>query len=275
MGKFKLILGVCVLAAVSALQSCNDDDGYSIGDFSWDWATVRTTGSGGYYLEGDTWGTIEPVATSIPWYKPVDGERVSAFFNPLADMTSQKGVQVKMEGIEKLLTKKVEVVANREDSLKFGNDPITIYQGDMWLGGKFLNVVFLQNLPRNEKHLISLVQDKRTDEGGQVAPPATGTAEATPEPSPVIDQDGYVNLELRYNTYKDETNYQGWGKVSFSLEDVYPTVVTTADAPAFKGFKVTIHSRQNGEGVVVKLDLNHPAGVPDAAKEVHTPSSLE
>ncbi len=44
-----------------------DDDGYSIGDFSWDWATVRTTGGGGYYLVGDRWGIIDPVATSIPW----------------------------------------------------------------------------------------------------------------------------------------------------------------------------------------------------------------
>ena len=67
-----------LLALVPMLQSC-DDDGYSIGDFSWDWATVRATGGGGYYLEGDRWGLIDPVATSIPWFKPVDGERVVAF----------------------------------------------------------------------------------------------------------------------------------------------------------------------------------------------------
>ena len=38
---------------------------FAIGDFSWDWATVRATGGGGYYLEGDNWGVIDPVATSI------------------------------------------------------------------------------------------------------------------------------------------------------------------------------------------------------------------
>ena len=68
MKKFKWLLGILLLALVPMLQSC-DDDGYSIGDFSWDWATVRATGGGGYYLEGDNWGVIDPVATSIPWFK--------------------------------------------------------------------------------------------------------------------------------------------------------------------------------------------------------------
>lgn len=48
MKKFKWLLGILLLALVPMLQSC-DDDGYSIGDFSWDWATVRATGGGGYY----------------------------------------------------------------------------------------------------------------------------------------------------------------------------------------------------------------------------------
>ena len=95
MKKFNWLLVMLLLALVPALQSC-DDDGYSIGDIGWDWATVRATGGGGYYLEGDRWGMIDPVASSIPWYKPVDGERVVAFFNPLAD--TDKGAQVKIEG---------------------------------------------------------------------------------------------------------------------------------------------------------------------------------
>ena len=47
-----------------------------------------------------------------------------------------------------------------ENEEEFGNDPILIYQGDMWLGGKFLNIIFRQNLPRSEKHRISLVENK-------------------------------------------------------------------------------------------------------------------
>ena len=107
-------------------------------------------------MVGDRWGIIDPVATSIPWFKPVDGERVVSFFNPLADMSDEKGVQVKMEGIQEVLTKEVEEMT-AENEEEFGNDPILIYQGDMWLGGKFLNIIFRQNLPRSEKHRISLL----------------------------------------------------------------------------------------------------------------------
>ena len=131
MKKFKWLLGILLLALVPMLQSCDDDDDYySIGDFSWDWATVRTTGGGGYFLEGDRWGIIDPVSSSIPWYRPVDGERVVAFFNPLADMKDEKGVQVKMEGIQDVLTKGVEEMKTTEEEEEFGNDPIVIYQGD-------------------------------------------------------------------------------------------------------------------------------------------------
>lgn len=203
MKKFNWLLGV-LLALVPVLQSCDDDDDYySIGDFSWDWATVRATGGGGYYLEGDRWGVIDPVTTSIPWYRPVDGERVIALFNPLAD--TKEGVQVTMKGIQEVLTKDVEeMTAENEES--FGDDPIVIYQGDMWLGGKFLNIIFSQDVPRHEKHLISLVQNKID----------------TPEGQSDMDKDGYVNLELRYNTYGDVTGNWYWGRVSYNLEKFYP-----------------------------------------------------
>ena len=41
MKKFKWLLGMLLLALVPMLQSC-DDDGYSIGDFSWDMPFPRS-----------------------------------------------------------------------------------------------------------------------------------------------------------------------------------------------------------------------------------------
>ena len=260
MKKFKWLLAMLAVALIPLLQSC-DDDGYSIGDFSWDWATVRTTGGGVYYLEGDSWGIIDPVATTIPWYRPVDGQRVVAFFNPLMDMADNKGVQVKMEGIGEILTKDVEEMT-AENEEEFGNDPILIYQGDMWLGGGFLNIIFLQNLPYSEKHRISLVENKiETGEPGTPSEPETFS----------IDDEGYVHLELRYNTYGDVTDRRGWGQVSYNLSKFYKL---TQDMPALKGFKVTINSEENGEGSVVVLDLNHPVGVPEKAKDAHSASAI-
>lgn len=260
MKKIKWLLGLLLLALVPMLQSCDDDDGYSIGDFSWDWATVHATGSGSYYLEGDRWGIIDPVATAIPWFRPVGGERVVAFFNPLYDMEGGKGVQVKMEGIYELLTKEVEDMTTEEEAEEFGNDPIRIYQGDMWLGGKYLNVIFRQEIPRANKHRISLVQNKI--EAGEPGEPETFK----------VADDGYVHLELRYNTYGDVTEFRGWGRVSYNLEKFYPK--EKDDATKMKGFKVTINSKEYGEGRVVVLDFDHPVGVPETAKDVHSTSSV-
>ena len=87
-----------------------------------------------------------------------------------------------------------------------------------------------------------------------------------------VAEDGYVHLELRYNTYEDVTDYWGWGRVSYNLEKFFPT---EKDAEStMKGFKVTINSREHGEGRVIVLDLNHPVGVPEAAKDVHSTSSI-
>lgn len=258
MKKFNWLLGFLLLALVPVLQSCDDEDGYSIGDFAWDWATVHTTGGGGYYLEGDRWGSIDPVTTSIPWFRPVDGERVVAFFNPLAD--TSEGVQVKMEGIQEVLTKEVEDMT-AENEEEFGNDPIVIYEGDMWLGGRYLNLIFEQKLPRVEKHRISLVQNKIEEITPLIA-----------EDAPELDEDGYIHLELRYNTYGDVTRYEGWGRVSYSLEKFYPT---EKDAePEMKGFKVTINSKENGPGRVIVLDFKHPVGVPEKAKDTHSTSLI-
>ena len=85
MKKFKWLLGMLLLALVPMLQSCDDDDGYSIGDFRMGLGYVPATGGGGYYLEGDRWGMIDPVATlflgSNQWTV-----NVVLVFQPLADM---------------------------------------------------------------------------------------------------------------------------------------------------------------------------------------------
>ena len=50
-----LFMAIC-LAVMPALQSCDDNDGYSLGDFTPPlWATVRVTGYA-FYLNCDVWG---------------------------------------------------------------------------------------------------------------------------------------------------------------------------------------------------------------------------
>ncbi|GAE83968.1 NigD1/NigD2 family lipoprotein [Bacteroides reticulotermitis] len=255
MKKLNWFLGVLLFALIPVLQSCDDDDNNVIG---WDWATVQATGGGEYTLVGDKWGTILPVATAIPWYKPVDGERVVAFFRPLEEgaQGQEHDVVVKMEGITSVLTKEVEELT-AENEEEFGNDPIVIYEGDMWLGGKYLNLIFRQNIPHSEKHRISLVENKKV----------------TVDPQ---ENDGYVHLELRYNTYDDTTNLWGWGRVSYNLADYYPSAEHFSDTetPTFKGFKVKINSKTNGERTLV-LEIGKSVAVPESAKDAHSTMSLK
>ena len=72
-------------------------------------------------------------------------------------------------------------------------------------GRKVLNIIFRQNLPRSEKHRISLVENKIATEPGEPETPETLS----------IGEDGYVHLELRYNTYDDVTDY--WGGDEFPI----------------------------------------------------------
>lgn len=247
MKKLNWFLLAMLFALMPVLQSCDDDDDDD-NYYSWDWATVHTTGGGGYYLEGDGWGSIMPASTTIPWYNPVDGQRIVAYFDPLKDNQSKYDVAVRMKGVREVLTKKVEELTAENDK-EFGNDPIVIYEGDMWLGGKYLNLVFQQSVPRLERHRISLVREAVT---------------------PLIE-DGYVHLVLRYNTYGDQSNYWKLTPVSYNLSEFYPEE-TKADA-GFKGFKVVINSKTNGERTLT-LDLDHPVAVPESSKNVHESSLM-
>ena len=261
MKKFNYLLMAALLCIVPALQSCDDDDdGYYVvcpPSTSWDWGTISATGGGSYYIEGDNYGTLVPAA-ALSWFHPVDGQRVIAFFNPL--VTLQDALQVDINGIQEVLTKSVEEL-DESNAEEYGNDPIRIYQGDMWLGGEFLNVIFEQNLPSHEPHRISLVRNV-----------STSTAEEEGDTESLLDEEGYVNLELRYNTYNDFTGKYGWGFVSYNLKDFYE--MPEYASGEMKGFKVQIHSDENGEGVIVRLSFKNPVGVPEKAARVHDISSF-
>lgn len=193
MNKLKLTF-VALLATLGlTFQSCNDDDHYSLGDFSIDWATVVSTSPGTYYLQSDTWGSLWPAATSLPGYRPTDGQRVIAVFNPLADNFQGFDHAIKVEGIDEVLTKDVELLSAGSDE-DYGNDPIYIREDGLWVSGGHLNVAFVQNLPAHEKHRISLVA-----------------------PTMQPDAQGYIALELRYNNYDDVTGIGRNGYVSFDL----------------------------------------------------------
>ena len=215
------------LAVLPALQSCDDlDDGYSIGDFSYpNWSTVRVKGNT-FYLESDTWGTLWPINTNMGWYQPVDGQRIITIFNPIYDNYEGYDHAVKIEKIWHALTKSVEPLTSENDE-EYGNDPVFIYKGDITISGGYMNIIFMQNLPKNSgtKHRISLVQRA---EDAEVPLAEEG------------NDDGYIHLERRYNDYDDLSGVRAPGLVSFNLKELNITSET-------KGIKLKLNSEVNDE----------------------------
>lgn len=235
MKKLTYCLGILLIVLGGFFQSC-DDGGYSIGDIAVDWATIDAKDAHAYSLVGDRWGALWPAATSIPWYAPIDGQRVIVVFNPLSDDFQGYDCAVKVEGIREVLTKQIEqlIPENEED---FGNDPIAIIKDYMWISGGFLNVVFKQDRPLEVKHRISLVYAD----------------------SLVPDEEGYVHLELRYNTYDDVTGVWASGAVSFNLNAIEKT-------SGLKGIKVKVTSAENGE-IEIPFELLS-SSVPEAVQKM-------
>lgn len=219
-----LFLLIC-LAVLPALQSCDDSDGgYSIGDFSYpNWATVRVEGNA-FYLDSDTWGTLWPINTNMGGYLPIDGQRVVTVFNPIYDNFQGYDHAVKILNLWHALTKSVETLTP-ENEAEYGNDPVTIYKGDISISGGYMNIIFQQNLPNKSgnKHRISLVQRAESLVGDEA-------------------DDGYIHLELRYNDYDDLSGFRAAGLVSYNLNKL--------DLDAAKGIKLKLNSEENGEVTV-------------------------
>ncbi|MDR0895377.1 MAG: NigD-like protein [Prevotellaceae bacterium] len=224
MKKFQKIVGLMCLITLPMLQACSDDEGHSLGEIGGSWATIKLAKSvkadGGYapfYLQSDDYGSLWLVNTDLGFYKPVDGQRVIAFYNPLYDNFEGYDHAVKLIDMREALTKEMDELTD-ENEEQLGNDPILIYQGDMGFSGGYMNLIFFQDLPKdlNTKHRISLVEVK-----------------------PETD-DGYVHLKLLYNTYDDTSGRYTPAFVSFNLSKL-----TIPDNS--KGFKVQLNSEKNGE----------------------------
>ncbi len=219
-----LLVALC-LAVLPALQSCGDSDGYSVGDFTPPlWATVRVTGNA-FYLDCDVWGTLWPVNMNLRSYEAVDGQRVLTVFNPLWDNYEGYDHAVKLLSLQNVLTKEVETLTPDTEEV-FGNDPVMIYKGDIGISNGYMNLFFVQNLPSVKKHRISLVRPQ--------------------DDATLYGEDGYIHLELRYNTYNDLTGRRAYGAVSYNLN----SLKITHD---IKGFKLKINSAANGK---VELTFN-------------------
>lgn len=225
MKKLNFYLLSMIIMTVPVLQSCDHNDGYSLGDFVVRMATVRMTDGNAYYLEIDNGKILWPAATAIPWYKPVDGQRTLANYTLLSDRFDGYDHAIKVNYLSNVLTKSVEELTE-ENEEEFGNDPA--YIENMWIGANYLNVQFVFNIPNAKPHRVSLVRNMAEEA--------------------LIDDEGYFRLEYRYNNQDDVSDYKRRSLVSFNLGEYGPQSITQQ---LKKGLKVKINSVVNGEREIV------------------------
>lgn len=112
MKKLNLLLLAFLAVMGVTFQSCDDDDGYSLGDVAVDWATVNVKGTHVYDFTGDRWGQIWPATTDYFWYSPIDGQRVILYFNPLYD-NYPEGYDCSVKVLSIGIKEQIDTITNR------------------------------------------------------------------------------------------------------------------------------------------------------------------
>lgn len=218
MKKINLFFILLIWISIPLLQSCDDDDGYSLGDYLITMATVeRDNSEGRPYFVWDNNERIWISNTLVPFGGLNTGERVIASFTLLSDSIDGFSHYARLNDYRRVLTKGViELTEANADSI--GDSKVHIY--DMWIGSDYLNVQFRMFAPSTRKHMVNLVRN---------------TTENYPD-------DGYIYLEYRYNDMGDVSGYFVPGIVSFKLDDIDKYIPGGRRA---KGIKVRINSAVN------------------------------
>lgn len=212
------IIFITIGLALGALlfNACSDDDGYSLGNYWIDLATVVPVGETTYYLRMDDGTTLWPAATNAPYYKPKENQRAMVNFTLLSDSQGGYDHYVKVNRIDDVLTKNMAESKGDENNTIYGNDPVEIRS--IWIGDGYLNVYFRTLFGYEKTHFVNLI--------------------------PSDDEDAH--LEFRHNAYDDPQLVKASGLVAFNLsqlnEIIEPegqdTITLTIKVNTFDGNKL-------------------------------------
>ena len=221
-----LITTLSIAAASLAITSCNND-GYSLGDFALDFATINPGVGNAYSLTLDDGTTLWPAAHN-GFYKPKENQRAFINYTPLQDNFEGYDMAVKINEVIDILTKNPTVLNTATvDSL--GNDPIRINQ--YWIGDGYLNIDFSVGFtPAENKHFINLAKNE------------------------LNGKENYYNL--LHNAYGDNGTYLGHGYVSFNLDGLKKEGETNIE------FTLAINLGEKIEEYTINYDWAKPAITP-------------
>lgn len=205
------------------IPSCDTDEGYSLDKYWVSLATVKTNDqpAGSYYLILDNRQKLWPAAQKF-YFNAIEGERVLVNYTLLSDQMGDYDHYIRVNTISKVLLKTV-IELNQQNQDSIGNNPVTLE--DVWLSGKYLNVMFGYWGSGHKTHYINLVNNTT------VAHPA----------------DNCIYLELRHNANGDSALRHFHGLVSFDLTDQLTggqtearfSILVLTEAQGAKSFKFT------------------------------------
>lgn len=205
--RYSLIVIISIIS-IFTFNSCNNDDGYSLGNYKLDIATVNAidSASGTFFLKLDNGNTLLPVAFDS-YYKPLFNKRVIVNYTLLSDQTGGYDHAIKINAIQDILTKEV-IDLTAENEKEIGDDPIKILS--IWEGDHFLNIYFGYNTGGEKTHTVNLVRNKLD--------------KITTIPN------GTIALEFRHNSNNDPQKY---GTKNYAAFDLKPFQTANQDSIKF------------------------------------------
>lgn len=218
MKKLSFIAVTMMLALVPALQSCLDDDGPSYSDLAI--ATIRQIEGKEYYFSLDDGKKMYPGdITAVQHYPFVDGKRAFVSFNRLEEKVPGYDYNIQVERIDSILTKDI-IPLTEETADSIGDNRINVTY--RWVAQGYLNMEyqFYGTRNPNKRHMLNLVHNQDTE---------------------LVDEDGYINLEFRHNSFEDNGGFLGEGLVSFKLDKVAEEMKTA------KGLRIRVKTIYDGE----------------------------
>jgi hypothetical protein len=150
------LLNMGLVMTVIVLNSCNNDEGYSLDKVWYSIATVNPLDdTKSFSLTLDDGTTLWPVSPT-PGYSPKENQRALVMYTLLSDKFQGYDHAIKVYSLQNVLTKAIAEDLGDENNNHYGNDPVEML--DMWIGDGYLNVKFGFNYGGTVKHFINLVQ---------------------------------------------------------------------------------------------------------------------
>ncbi|MDL2281633.1 NigD-like protein [Parabacteroides sp. OttesenSCG-928-G06] len=219
-----MLLAVGIIGFFPVFQSCSDDDGYSLGDYWLDVATVETWEGNANYFRLDDGTTLWPAAGYYLGHNLREGQRTWLNYTILSDNKDGFDHYVKVNGVDTILTKGISEDKGLENDSYYGTDPVKI--NNIWIGNGYLNVIFKFNYGGIKKHFINLL-------------PVT------------VNQNPY-EVEFRHNAYNDPAEAGVASIVCFDLASLPDTEGKTV--------KLKVHVKTFDGDKTFELDYNTDKG---------------